>query len=46
VHRYRQNLIDLAGREAVDKLDNLMNDEMQKLENTQIAPSLKTKPNM
>jgi chorismate synthase len=46
VHRYRQNLIDLAGREAVDKLDNLMNDEMQKLENTQIAPSLKSKPNM
>ncbi|HMY04173.1 MAG TPA: hypothetical protein PKA48_12485, partial [Candidatus Obscuribacter sp.] len=34
VHRYRQNLIDMAGNDAVSKLDNQVKEEIQKLEDT------------
>jgi hypothetical protein len=37
VHRYRQNLIDLAGSEAVDKLDQDIAREMQMLGETNIV---------
>lgn len=37
VHRYRQNLIDMAGSDAVCKLDNQVKEEMQKLDTTTIV---------
>ncbi|MBS1993912.1 MAG: hypothetical protein JSS83_25545 [Cyanobacteria bacterium SZAS LIN-3] len=47
VHRYRQNLIDMAGSEAVDKLDQEIASELQMLEETTpVMAGTKTKPNM
>jgi len=43
VHRYRQNLLDMAGSEAVDKLDLDIAREMQMLEETPVVAG-KTKP--
>ena len=41
VHRYRQNLIDLAGSEAVDKLDQDIAREMQMLGESAVADDSK-----
>ncbi|MBU6450839.1 MAG: hypothetical protein KGS72_03605 [Cyanobacteria bacterium REEB67] len=41
VHRYRQNLIDLAGSEAVDKLDTDIARELQMLGETAVADDSK-----
>jgi len=45
VHRYRQNLLDMAGSEAVDKLDLDIAREMQMLEETPVVAG-KTKPTL
>lgn len=43
VHRFRQQLMDMAGAAAVDKLDGQINEEMQQLDDSKIANKKESK---